>query len=73
MEDPSVVAKLDLLIELTRGLDARLRAVELEVAELKGEMRGEMRQMSARISDLYGRLPVPIAYSPPEPRRTGTG
>lgn len=46
-------------------LDDRVRALETEVAELKGEMRGEMRQMSARISDVYTRLPVPIAYQPP--------
>lgn len=47
------------------ALDTRIRALETGVAEMKGEMRGEMRQMSARISDVYTRLPVPIAYQPP--------
>lgn len=43
------------------ALDTRIRALETEVAELKGEVR----QMSVRISDVYTRLPVPIAYQPP--------
>ncbi|OHC76143.1 MAG: hypothetical protein A3G18_06525 [Rhodospirillales bacterium RIFCSPLOWO2_12_FULL_58_28] len=55
------------------ALDTRIRALETEVAELKGEMRGEMRQMSARISDVYTRLPVPIAYQPPGPGKKRAG
>ncbi len=57
-----VEAKIDLLIELVRGMDTRLRSVESEIAELKGEVR----QMSVRISDVNARLPVPIAWQPPE-------
>lgn len=62
--EPAIPAKLDYLIEMVRGLGTRLRAVETELAEVKGEIR----QMSVRISDVNARLPVPIAYQPPEKR-----
>ncbi|MBF0093310.1 MAG: hypothetical protein HQL33_03075 [Alphaproteobacteria bacterium] len=47
------------------AIDTRIRALETEVAELKGEAR----QMSVRISDVYTRLPVPIAYQPLDKQR----
>jgi len=61
--DPAIIAKLDTIIDMVKGLDARLRGVEDGLAEL----RGEVRQMSVRISDVNARLPVPIAYQPPAP------
>lgn len=58
-------AKIDLLIEMVRGMDGRLRAVEYGLAELRGNVDGRMTEMSHRITDIYTRLPVPIAYQPP--------
>ncbi|MBF0093406.1 MAG: hypothetical protein HQL33_10795 [Alphaproteobacteria bacterium] len=57
-------AKIDLLIEMVRGVDGRLRAVETGLAELRGNVDGRMTEMSHRITDIYTRLPVPIAYQP---------
>ena len=49
-------------------MDARFDRIEAgqsilrsEVAEMCGEMRGELRQLGQRISDVNARLPVPIA------------
>lgn len=62
-------AKIDLLIEMVRGVDGRLRAVENGLAELRGNVDGRMTEMSHRITDIYTRLPVPIAYQPPDKQR----
>lgn len=69
---PEVLAKLDLLIALAQKqdermdrLDDRLRLLEREISEFRGEVRGRIDGLSERISDVNARLPVPIAYSPP--------
>ena len=63
-----VEAKIDLLIEMVRGMDGRLRAVECGQAELRGNGDGRLTEMSHRIPGIYTRLPVPIAYQSPEKR-----
>jgi chromosome segregation ATPase len=58
------------------AVDRRFDAVDAEIrrhGESIAELRGEVRQMSVRISDVNARLPIPIAYSPPEPKRSGAG
>ncbi len=42
--------------------------LKAEIAELRGEVRGELRQLDQRMSDVNARLPVPIAYQPPDKR-----
>lgn len=51
------------------ALDARVRAVETSIAHLEGRVEGRLTEMSARITDIYTRLPVPIAYQPPGKQR----
>ncbi|WP_448207697.1 hypothetical protein [Azospirillum sp. sgz302134] len=70
--DSELLSKIDLLIELarrqdesTRQLDSRVRVLEREIAEFRGEVRGRLDEMSNRIGDVNARLPVPIAYAPP--------
>lgn len=78
-DTPEVLAKIDLLIELVRRQDARIDRLEAAVginteaiahmreyiAEFRGEVRGRLDGMSERISDVNARLPIPIAYAPP--------
>jgi hypothetical protein len=52
-----------------KGVDARLRAVENGLSRLEGNVDGRLTEMSHRITDVYTRLPVPIAYQPPEPSK----
>ncbi len=59
-------AKIDQLIGMVSGLDTRLRAVENGLSRLEGNVDGRLTEMSHRITDVYTRLPVPIAYQPPE-------
>lgn len=65
-------AKLDRLAEQMLAGFERIRDgqsdLKAEVAELRGEVRGELRQLGQRISDVNARLPVPIAYQPPDKR-----
>ncbi|MEI8393641.1 MAG: hypothetical protein WCF85_02820 [Rhodospirillaceae bacterium] len=65
MGEPTNAEIMKAILELGTKVDG----IRIELAEL----RGEVRQMNVRICDVNARLPVPIAYSPPEPRRTGTG
>jgi len=48
---------------------ARLEPLLIKVLEIQAEMRGEVRgqldQMSHRISDVNSRLPVAMGYTPP--------
>lgn len=64
-----IEAKIDLLIEMSRGLDVSLRAVEMGLSRLEGNVDGRLSEMSSRITDIYTRLPVPLAYQPPGPGR----
>jgi len=66
--DPEILGKLDQVLAAFASLDARLRSVETGQARLEGHVdgiNGRLAEMSARISDIYTRLPVPIAYQPP--------
>lgn len=70
--ETEILSKLDPLIDLarrqdenTRQLDGRVRLLEREMSEFRGEVRGRLDGMSERISDINARLPVPIAYAPP--------
>ncbi len=57
------------IMRAIQELGAKVDSARMELAEL----RGEARQMSVRISDVNARLPVPIAYQPPEPKRSTAG
>ncbi|HYD69991.1 hypothetical protein [Azospirillum sp.] len=62
----------DSATNLRRELNTSFAGMSKEVAELKeyiaefrGEVRGRLDGMSQRISDVNARLPIPIAYAPP--------
>jgi len=47
------------------------RIADAPTARDFGRLEGEISQIGQRILDLNSRLPVAIAYAPPEPRRAG--
>ncbi len=62
---------LSQLVQMMARIDGRLQ--DAPTSRDFGRLEGELSQIGQRILDLNSRLPVPIAYSPPEPRRAGTG
>lgn len=58
-------SRLDRMDDRLLRLDDRLRLLEQDISEFRGEVRGRIDGLSERISDVNARLPVPIAYSPP--------
>ena len=76
MPEPTNTEIMNAITALGERIERRLTALENKVdANTCGiaELRGEVRQMSVRISDVNARLPVSIAHSPPEPKRTVAG
>ncbi len=61
--------RLDVIVAEQKRLSDRQEAQGERLANIEGQLF----QIGLRIGDINARLPVPIAYSPPEPRRTGTG
>lgn len=60
----ATLARLEsMLVRLVDG-QAEMRE---RMAHLEGRVEGRLMEMSARISDIYTRLPVPIAYQAPAP------
>ena len=46
--------------------DGQTSRVETGLAHLESNVDGRLTEMSHRITDIYTRLPIPIAYQPPE-------
>lgn len=56
-------AKID---ERFARMESRFNALDVTIAEFRGETRGRLDGLAERITDVNNRLPVPIAYAPPK-------
>ncbi|CAK0748335.1 conserved hypothetical protein [uncultured Gammaproteobacteria bacterium] len=76
--ETELFAKLDLILTRIAALDGNLREIKGRIAGMPtardfGHLEGQIEQIGQRILDINARLPVPIAYAPPERRAAGPG